>query len=328
MLFLFRTNQVTYSILLLFYALVLRVSYFFNAYPVDMANDGVLSLLVKNWLGNNYIITGIITLVIVFIQALLINNIVNKHRLFRENTLFPGLFYILLVSSIQDFLPLSSILLGNTFLILAISNLLDIYKINNCADAIFNVGFWIGTAGLFYNAFILFLILAIFGLMVLRSFKLKEVLMVVCGYVLPFIFISVYYFWQDQFQDYWNNYFFNQFQLNLFNFRLSSGPSSPYHKLIVLIILFLMGIFNSYTFDKSYKIRNFMNLFYGALLISGLTFFFQNNIQISHFLIIAIPLSILLAARFLAMSTTTAEFIHLFIFIGIILFQFNVFNLN
>ena len=86
-----------------------------------------------------------------------------------------------------------------------------------------------------------------------------------------------------------------------------------------------MGLFNSYTFEKSYRTRNYMNIFYATLFISGFTFLFQQNIQLSHFLIIAIPISILLAARFLAMSKTTAEFIHLLVFLAIILFQFDVF---
>lgn len=325
MLSIFRTNQVVFSIFLLVYALILRSAYFFNAFPVDMANDGVLSLWAKDWFGNGYVAAGIISILIVFLQAILLNTLVNKYRLFREVTLFPGLFYILIVSAVQDFLPLSSILLGNTFLILAIYNLLSIFKAKKCADGIFNTGFWIGTAALFYNAFTFFLFLGLIGLFVLRTFKLKEVLMLFSGYVLPFIFASTYYFWNDQFAEYWNTYFFTQF--NFLDFRWAGGWNT-YYKLIILILLFLVGLFNQYTFEKSYKIRNFMNVFYTALLISGLTFLFQENIQISHFLIIATPLSILLAASFLGMSKVTAELIHLLFFMGIMLFQFSVLSIG
>jgi len=318
----FRTNQTAYSLFLLVYAAVLRISYFFNTYPVDMANDGILSVFVKNGLGNNYVVAGVVTLLIVFVQSILINQLANKYRLFREVTLLPGLFYILLVSAIQDFLPLSSILLGNTFLILAIISLLGIFKSAKCADTIFNVGFWLGAAALFYNAFILFLFLALLGLMVLRTFKIKEAIMMITGYLLPFIFASFYFFWQDQLSFYWDTYFFKQF--SLIDFRLTDNGNT-YYKLIILALFFIMGLFNGYSFEKSYRIRNFINIFYSTLFISGFTFLFQDNIQLSHFLIIATPLSILLTARFLAMSKTTAELIHLFIFIAIMLFQFNVF---
>ena len=323
MLSLFRTNQVTFSILLLIYALVLRISYFWGNTPIDIANDGVLASLVKNYIGENTIWTGILILLIVFIQALLVNNLANKYRLFKETTLFPGLFYILLVSSIQDFLPLSAVLLGNTFLILAITNLLSIFKNNKCADAIFNVGFWIGVAALFYHAFVLFLFLGLLGLLVLRSFKLKEAIMLISGYLLPFIFVSVYYFWHNELQTYWQTHFFDQFSL------LDLPPArgwNTYYKFIIIGSLIVMGLFNTYTFERSYKIRNYMNIFYTTLIISGLTFLFQENIQLNHFLIIATPLSILLAACFLAMTKTTAEFIHLFLFIAIMLFQFDVFT--
>lgn len=324
MLFLFRTNQIVYSLLLLIYAIVLRLSYFLNPPVKDMANDGILSVFTKNWVGENHFTIGIITIIIVFLQAILINNLTTKYRLFNESTLFPGLFYILAVSSLQDFLPLSSILVGNTFLILALTSLLGIYKTPKCADTIFNVGFWIGMAALFYNAFTLFFLLAVVGLLTLRSFKVKEFFMVVCGYVLPFLFASVYFFWFDQYQDYWNTYFFQQF--SWIDFRLGAGWNRNY-KLIILLVLITMGILNGYKFNKSSKIRDYMNILYIGLFISGLTFLFQQNIQFSHFLIIMTPLSILLAARFLSMSKTAAEFVHLFLFIGIMLFQFNVFQL-
>jgi len=320
---LFRTNQVAFSILLLIYASILRISYFLGNSPIDIANDGVLASLVKNYIGDGTIGTGIFTLLVVFVQALLVNNLANKYRLFKEITLFPGLFYILLVSCIQDFLPLSAVLLGNTFLILALTNLLSIFKNAKCADAIFNVGFWIGVSALFYHAFVLFLLLGLLGIIVLRSFKVKEAFMLISGYLLPFIFVSVYYFWQDGFQAYWQAHFFDQF--NLLDLPPSRGWNT-YYKFIILGLLIVMGLFNPYTFEKSYKIRNYMNIFYTTLIISGFTFLFQENIQLNHFLIIATPLSILLAACFLAMSKTTAEFIHLFLFIAIMLFQFNVFS--
>jgi len=287
-----------------------------------MANDGILSIFVKNGLGNNYVLIGIVTLLIVFVQAILINHLSNKYRLFKEVTLLPGLFYILLVSAIQDFLPLSSILLGNTFLILAITSLLSIFKSAKCANAIFNIGFWLGAAALFYNAFIFFLFLALLGLMVLRSFKMKEAMMMISGYVLPFIFATSYFFWNDQLSSYWDVYFFKQF--SFIDFKLA-GDGTTYYKLVILAVFFIMGLFNGYSFEKSYKTRNFINIFYSTLFISGFTFLFQENIQLSHFLIIATPLSILLTARFLAMSQTTAELVHLFIFIAVMLFQFNVF---
>ena len=323
MLYLFRTNRIIYSFFLLVYAIVLRTSFLLRPHSSGIENNGFLSETIKNWLEGHHLVVGGVTILIVFLHAIMINQLTKKHRIFRETTLFPGLFYILLVSAIQDFLPLSSILLGNTFLILAVANVLKIYKNPECADAIFNIGFWIGSAALFYNAFFLFLLLALMSLVMLRSFKGREVLMVLCGYALPFLFVSTYFFWNDELSLYWKNYFFNQF--NFLDFRFGEGWNT-YYKIILLGILFLLGIFNNYKFDKSIKVRNYLNILYLTLLISGITFFVQDNIQINHFLIIAIPLSILLTARFLSMSKTAAEFVHLFLFLGIMLFQFNVFS--
>ena len=288
---------------------------------MDNSSDGILSLCVMDGLENHYFLSGFITILIVFVQALLLNKLTIQYRLFDEVTLYPGLFYILLVSSIQDFLPLSSVLLGNTFLILALINLLGTHKVKKCADTIFNVGFWIGLAALFYNSFVLFLLLGIIGILSLRTFKWQEVIIVLCGYFLPFLFVSTYFFWIDQLGEYWNGYYLNQFSFLDFQFKSSW---KTYYKLIILALFFLMGLFNHYSFNKSYKVRNYLNIIYAALLISGFTFFVQQDIGITHFLVIAIPLSILIAARFLSMSKIMAEFTHLFLLFGILLFQFDI----
>ena len=55
--------------------------------------------------------------------------------------------------------------------------------------------------------------------------------MLITGYLLPFIFISVYYFWQDGFQTYWQTHFFEQF--SFLDLPLSRGWNA-YYKYIIL----------------------------------------------------------------------------------------------
>ena len=137
----------------------------------------------------------------------MINSIALKHRLQNNLTLFPGFFYILLCCLLPDFLYLSPILMGNTFLIIALGQMLECYKKNSVADRIFLVGFWLGIAGLFYFSFNLLFFWAIVGLSSLRAFRIKEVLQVLFGLLSVFILAGTYYFWFGKFDIFWSKQF-------------------------------------------------------------------------------------------------------------------------
>ncbi len=127
----------------------------------------------------------LLTIVLLSLQAVLINVLVSNHRLASEVSLFPGLFYILIASSLPDFLCFSPIHLANTFLIIALGILMATYKQSSCADLIFNVGLWLGVASLFYPPFLLFLFVGMAGLNVLRAYKIRERLMILAGMADP-----------------------------------------------------------------------------------------------------------------------------------------------
>lgn len=322
MLSFFRTNQFVFNLLVLLYAIGLRFSYFLNPVQPVVANDGVLSDFFKTWL-TNPLLEGIIATLFLFLQAVLINNLAMKHRLFNDNTLLPGLFYVLSMSLLQDFFPLSSILFGNFFLIIALDQAMSTYKQPKCADTIFNAGFWIGIASLFYSSFALFFLLVFIGIGLLRNFKWKERIMLLCGFLVPFLFVSAWFFWQDSLSIFWQTYFVEQFSFLNFQYEQTS---TFLIKLGLLILLFLLGFFNNYDFSKSNQIRSYVNLIYLTLIVSGLTFLVQPNVTILHFLIIMVPLSFLLTARFLAFDKSIAELAHAFILIVVLFFQYRGFE--
>lgn len=319
MLAIFRTNQVIYSIFLLAYIIVIRSSFFFVAYDSGLSYEGLIATPIIDWFSDQRILEGVFTIFLVFGQSLYINYVISEHRLLNENTLFPGWFYAIAVSALPEFLPLSSILLANTFLIFALDNILQTYRLQKCMDAVFNVGWWIGVAALFYNAFIFYIFLAWIGLGIVRTNKLKDRLALLCGFVLPFIFASTWFFWNDQLGVFWSHQVFAPFDFLDFQFV---GGTRFYFSILLLAILFILGLFNGYPFDKNNKVRNFIAVYYWCLLISGITFFFHTEIRIHHFLISMIPLSLLLASRFLSFKSNIAELTHFFLIIGVFLIQF------
>ena len=66
------------------------------------------------------------------------NIIIAKFRMASSVSLFPGLFYVLLVSMLPEFLTLSPALLANTFFIIAIWELFETYRKNEVSGNIVN----------------------------------------------------------------------------------------------------------------------------------------------------------------------------------------------
>ncbi|MFT5165785.1 MAG: hypothetical protein ACI8P3_001014 [Saprospiraceae bacterium] len=323
MLSLFRTNQIAFNLLLIVYILLIRGSAIFVTPAAEnFTGQGVLS----DWLNGLWGTTGpmavSIGIGVVFFQALLINIVVAKFRVATTLSLFPGLFYALLASIFPEFLALSPALLANTFFILALWELFETYRKNNIAGNIFNIGFWLGIASLFYFSAVVFLVLAFIGLNVLRAFNLKELLMLLIGFLVPYLIGMVYFFWNDELGFFFQNYLLGKFSFLDFHYL---NNLQSYIKLGVVAVLSLGVIisFNDYYAKRNIQTQKNITVIFWALFIAVVSFVFQTNIQVFHFLIFTVPLGILLSFNFLKLSPSIAEAAHLLLFAAVLIWQFN-----
>ena len=127
MLSLFRTNQSIANFFLVFYAAIYRTTPFIFGSQEWSQHSGILSESFIALVGNGAF-SHVLALILVCVQAILINIAVASYRITNEVSLFPGLFYILLTSSIPEFQGLSVPLLANTLYILALMELFKTHK--------------------------------------------------------------------------------------------------------------------------------------------------------------------------------------------------------
>lgn len=321
MLSFFRTNQLAFNVFLIFYAILLRGSSFFTpAQDWISGKGGVFSYSFYELCSGYQALPFVVGILLVFIHAVLINTMVARFRMGNEVTLLPGLCYILLASSIPEFLFLSPILLANTFFIIALFELFGSYRQKSVIGNIFNVGFWFGVASLFYFSEFVFLFFAFFSSSILRAFKLKEVLVITTGFLVPYILTSVYYFWNDQFLWFWQT----QFTDNLGFLDITIGNSwVSYLEIGFFILLFLITFvsFGSYMAKKNLQVQKNITILYWALFFGFLSVFFQANIHLEHLLIFVVSLSIFLSFNLLNMRRPIAEAVHLILLVGILILQ-------
>lgn len=322
MLSIFRTNQIFTSTLLIFYILVLRAVVFVVPPEWELGSMGVFSKAIVEWIDPTSLWAHVISFGLLLIQAILINTMVSNHRLANEINLFPGLFYILVCCLLPDFLYLSPLLMANTFFIVAIAELFETYKVSTCADRIFNAGFWVGVASLFYFSFIIYIILGLIGLGILRAFYLSERLGLIAGALVPYILTGTYYFWNGELDFFMEN----QISKNivLLDFQNVKDQTGNIIKIAAysLILVWILLTSAQYKYKKIIQVQKKIDIILIAIIVGGLTFLFQSNITVEHFLILGVPVGILLSFNFTGMKKKWAESIHLIILVTVLALQY------
>lgn len=322
MLNLFRTNQLILGVFLLGYALLLRFWLLFTAGPTKNEPDyQLLSGWLWDMLKGTIWLPALVTTVVIWIQAILINALVARNRMASEINLFPGLFYILIVSALPVFQEFSPIHLANTFLILAVGQIYRVYKKNACTDHLFNSGLLIGIASLFYSPYIFFLLPMLLGLNSLRAFKLKEWLAVIIGSIVPIIWLLIYAFLNDNLENRWDVW---SGGIALFDIQWRSLQQYELIGLVLIggLVLTVVMNYNANIQKTIIEVRKKIDLLYLVLFFGLITAIFSESVSMVNLLMVTVPCGILLSFMFTRMSRATAELVHLFLLIGVLVYHY------
>jgi hypothetical protein len=183
---------------MLFYIFVIRVGTILNPKPFDL-KENESNILQKLFYSNisDPVWQNIVACLMIYFHVLLLNYIFTKHKIARETTMFSGVFYTLFVSLVVDNNALLPVLVANTFMLLALKNILNTLKNNQATSYIFTSGFMIGVASLFYSPYFTFIVFGVISLLQLRSFKILEKLQFFIGIFIPYYFLFAYRYWND-----------------------------------------------------------------------------------------------------------------------------------
>lgn len=325
MLNLLRSNQLLVVPIVVIYAVLLHLHRIVFPREVIVLQSEFLSGLLFQNIDSSGLVAKILAIVLIVIQALLVNTLANKNKIAKPFSYFPAGFYVLISGFIYDLGTLSPVLLGNTFFILALIELYKVYKKNHIFGNVFNVGFWLSVASLFYFSMNIFFILGLIGLLTLRSFKVKEWLIYLIGFLVPYFLAATYCFWMDKLG------LFFQFQFaNNFGFLSFDIPSDWQFmvRMIVFGLLVLVVLLSSqrYFNKRTIQSQKYINLLFMAMFIGSLTVLIQANISLPHLLILSAPVAILISMTFLSMKRKVlAEIFFLILFLLALYLQYSGF---
>lgn len=290
-------------------------------FPVITDSAPLSKWLLPTIYWNHYLAMGVgMTLVIV--QALLINRLLNRIKFFQRINFVPALMYVLVSAMFVDFLMPGPQMFANTFVILVLGRLFDIYKTNRCYAEIFDVGFLVAIASLFSLPAISLSIFLFIGLGSLRAFNIREYIIGFLGILTPYFLVGTYYFWIDQLPQFLSDHFGSvALQTELPDgFGLAFKVMGP----VVLLMLLAAAYYLQANYLKSnIQVRKYILLITWCLVLLGASFVLDDGITVKHFTIINVPLSIILSYFMLHIKKRkVAEGIFTFFLLLILVLQY------
>ncbi len=320
----FRKNWFVFSLLLLPYTVLTRIWIFFEKpeIPATNLNTTPVYNYIDQFLPSDSLFNALTASFLVFICAVLLNNIVIKNRIAREINLIPGMLLIFMSSFHKDTFFVSPILVSSVILLFGFANIYRTYHRPFAGIYIFNAGFIVGIASLIYVPHILFTGVLFVALIILRKVDFRDFVQLFTGLIMAFAFWG--------FASFWFELPFYYFEKLPEHFYLTNHLKS--YKLNEIIILIILGLslllsvfkYKSFVLKKSIQSQKKVELLYYLIAIGFICMMISPDQFLFHSLfVIYIPLSVFLAMLMNKVRNEPAlELAHLFILFFIIFSHF------
>jgi len=307
----FRRNHFFTQLLLLPYVFIVRI--FSLIEPVSYAassggnefQQAIYSILPDALMQN------IVSNLLIYIQALLVNAIAVKHRLIRENTLIPANLYVLFVSVLPQNAVLAPAIVANTFIALAVFLIYSTYKAPIVTMPVYMAGFYLSLASIFYFPYLIFCIWGFLGIVQLRKFRFLEIIQFLCGYVTPVFLLATYRIWNgSKLIDVAGLRKMFGMSVQFQNFELNFSIAGLF--LVLLLTIMILFRYDSITGKKNIQLQKKYNIQYLALLFAFLSYFLLFSNGWEPVLTLSVPLAFLGGVLVSDSSSRLVyEFIHL-----------------
>lgn len=139
----------------------------------------------------------IIGLIVISLMSIYINNVFNNNGFYQTENTIPSLLFIIMLGAWTGFHFFSPMFITLFFLLLGINRILKVYHQKNILSEVFDAGFFLGMAAVFYYPTALFIISFWIYISMNRAFNFREYFLPLVGLALPFFFLSVLYFYLD-----------------------------------------------------------------------------------------------------------------------------------
>ena len=245
---------------------------FFHPIVISNLNEnGYISLFVAKYMGSLMpTVLSWLFLFIIFIQAFLLNNVLNEWKMFQKSAFTTAASYILITACYPEFNCFSPALFNNFLVILFISLFARLYNNSKPNSLLFNIGFTISTSVLLFKPNVIFLFISFLALAIIRPFRLKEWFILLIGIIVPVYLLGSILFLSDKLD--MIRYCIPYFQIHRIVLMISVWF---WIKSSVLLLALFIGINHwlpNYDRMVIHIRRNWIILFLSMIILAGLPF--------------------------------------------------------
>lgn len=250
-------------------------------------------------------------------EAFLLNFLLQQHQILTRKNWLPALLTVVFGSCTPGLLwPLPEQFAG-LLILAALYLLLGTYRQDKSSGVIFNSGALLGLASLFYFPASLFFFLFFIVVIMLRPFVWREWLMLLIGFLLPFIYCGFWFFWNDQLDISTQVYLIDPILDRNFFLKLDS---SDYFLTAVTLLLIVVstGRLLSSSLTSALKTKKGIGVMTWLMFFSLVVLLPAPNFASGSFRFVIYPLAFLASNYFLgALRLWIAESIFTLLLLGI-----------
>lgn len=289
----FRSSYLGQYLALLFLTAAIGLPHFF-AYPDAPENIQAVPLysFLSMWATEPSIWIPLLSLILLYVEALLLNQFLADHNLIPKNSLLGGFTYIILMSGMDGIYSLHPMLFVNMLLILLLNLSLHLYQSKNSFNNVFMAGFLIALIALLFNHGIYLLLLFASILILMRALNWREWLISIAGFAIPFVYAIAFYYLTDRL-DLLRLIDWGYVRL-AFTLPAYDIISWIHYALIIFILMITSGKVMSKLFVKNIDIRKKTTAVFYFFTVLFLIFLFSHS-ENKSIALIMLPVAVLIS---------------------------------
>lgn len=255
----------------------------------------------------------------VSLSAIYFNLVVNRHEVLFKNSYLPSLFFALLASASFEFLSFHPLHLVNLVLLRVLDQTFDLYKNDRPVRGLFDSGFLSGLIGLLYPPASWLVLLIFLGIMLLRPFNFRELLIHLVGLSLPYFFFSVLAFWNGNLIGAWQHLLEPFGTARWIPGIVSETPHQVLGGITGFLLLLALLKFRANYYKNTIRTRTYQQIILLIILSGAGSLLFTGSIGWLQLLLFILPAALLLAYYFVAAKRRMWLFeIMLWVFIAVV----------
>lgn len=235
-----------------------------------------------------------LSVIVLYLQALILNGIAENHRLVERNQLVTAAIYILMMSSQPQMAQPNIMLIVNFLLIVLLYKILNLYGKTEPLSDLFDTGLLAGLAAMLFYPALVFVPFVFLSLLTFRHYRWREWVVPVIGMITPWMFVAGYYFWFNELENKLSEF------IAFFSFRVPD-PGMVTTEVLAIWLLFLVLILTGlgkifrYANESTLDIRRKSRVIFWLLLFGMSATFFSGFDLITQAYLEFIPIVIFLA---------------------------------